>query len=134
FTASNQIFKDLRNSQPAYRIPATAAGLETSPPASPTHQKARQDYTEGLKLFKEPNRKAVFRPTQWPAQSFVTIPCRGSYPLYHLRVAVARASAGFRGRRARFQTLNFGDFPRVSLTSGNTQGVLPTFLNLKSTT
>ena len=28
--------------------------------------------------FKEPNRKAVFRSTQWPARSFVTIPCRGS--------------------------------------------------------
>src|ERR1039458_2283590 len=29
-------------------------------------------------LVKEPNRKAVFRSIRWPAQSFVTIPCRGS--------------------------------------------------------
>src|ERR1700722_12188812 len=77
FTASNQIVKDLR---------------------APFRNCERPDETQASKLIghkrllqaawaiklgeldKEPNRKAVFRPNRWPGQSFVTVPCRGSFP------------------------------------------------------
>jgi hypothetical protein len=42
-------------------------------------------------FLKEPNRKAVFRPDQWPERSFVTIPYRESLYLYHVRRAGANA-------------------------------------------
>jgi hypothetical protein len=37
-----------------------------------------------MSFEKEPNRKAVFRSIRWPEQSFVTIPYKGSLPLYHI--------------------------------------------------
>jgi len=46
---------------------------------------------------------------------------------------VARANTSCSGGRASSKTLNFGDFLRLSLTSGSAQGVCSTFFNVEST-
>ena len=78
FTASNQIVKDLRSPTNAPCMRQPAAGLETCSSRTP-HLRTRAT-GKLLELEKEPNRKAVFRPARWPAQSFVTVPYRGSLP------------------------------------------------------
>jgi hypothetical protein len=91
FTASNQIVNDLRSPTQAYSIPGLMAGLETCSRLRPIHTGHACKTGKSENFLKEPNRKAVFRPDQWPERSFVTIPYRGSLYLYHVRRAGANA-------------------------------------------
>jgi hypothetical protein len=67
------------------------AGLETCSRAAAHPNRTRLQTGKSENFIKEPNRKAVFRPDQWPERSFVTIPYRGSLYLYHVRRAGANA-------------------------------------------
>jgi hypothetical protein len=90
-------------------IPGRIAGLETR--SGVPRRSTDNDYRKNLaEIFKRAKQEGRYRSTRWPAQSFVTIPCRGSELFIPLNAPEEQVTTPSDAQNLK---ASIGDLPRI---------------------